>query len=150
MDAQLRKFLTDGEPPVVFTLGSVVVRNASTFYQQSLDAVRLRGCRAVLLIGTDPRNQPSGPVPKSVFVCAYAPNSGLFPRAAAVVHHGGIGTLAEAMSAGVSSLIVPHIHDQHDNAFRAVKLGIARQESPASYSGPRAAAHIRSLLVESA
>jgi rhamnosyltransferase subunit B len=86
--------------------------------------------------------------PESVFVCAYAPNSGLFPRAAAVVHQGGIGTLAEAMSAGVPSLIVPHIHDQHDNAFRAVKLGIARQESPASYRGPRAAAHLRSLLIE--
>jgi UDP:flavonoid glycosyltransferase YjiC (YdhE family) len=84
-----------------------------------------------------------------VFVCAYAPNAGLFPRAAAVVHQGGIGTLAEAMSAGIPSLIVPHIHDQHDNAFRATKLGIARQESRSRYTGQRAVAHLKALLTES-
>lgn len=144
----LAEFLEAGDPPVVFTLGSNVVREAGNFYQESLEAVRRLGCRAVLLTGTDPRNHPAGAPWDSIFATAYAPHSALFPRAAAVVHQGGIGTLAEAMSAGVPSLIVPHVHDQPDNAFRAAKLGIARVESRARYNARRAAAHLRDLLTK--
>lgn len=142
----LAAFLDAGEPPVVFSLGSVIVKEAGDFYSQSLAAARLIGCRAVFLAGADPRNYPAGASSDSTFFTAYAPHAGLFPQAAAVVHQGGVSTLSEAMSAGLPMLIVPHLWDQHDNAFRAAKLGIARTESREKYQSPRVAAHLRALL----
>ena len=76
----------------------------------------------------------------------YAPHAALFPRAAAVVHHGGIGTTAAALRAGRPMLVVPHAHDQPDNAFRAEKLGVARVLDARRYRADRAADHLRALL----
>jgi len=148
LPAELERFLGKGEPPVVFTLGSNVVREAGSFYAESLNAVERIGCRAVLLTGDDARNQLAGQVPDSVFCCAYAPYMNLFPRAAAIVHQGGIGTTGHAMAAGVPMLIVPHVHDQPDNAHRAAKLGIARVQSRQGYNGQRAAVHLEALRIQ--
>jgi len=145
---ELEKFPGKGEPPVVFTLGSNVVREAGSFYAESLKAVRRVGCRAVLLVGDDARNQVAGPIPDSVFCCAFAPYMRLFPRAAAVVHQGGIGTTGHAMLAGIPMVIVPHVHDQPDNAHRAAKLGVARVQSRRGYDGERAAGHVEALLTQ--
>jgi len=65
-------------------------------------------------------------VPATVGVFQYLPYSSAFPRAAAVVHSGGIGTLAQALAAGRPQLIVPVAFDQPDNARHAVALGVAR------------------------
>ena len=80
---QLEEFLRQGEPPVVFTLGSAAVLAAGRFYELSARAAIRMGVRAVLLIGTDPRNQPRTPLPDSICVAEYAPYSELFPRAPA-------------------------------------------------------------------
>ena len=56
-----------------------------------------------------------------------APHAALFPRAALVVHHGGIGTLGQALRAGRPMLVVPWSHDQPDNASRVARLGVGRQ-----------------------
>jgi UDP:flavonoid glycosyltransferase YjiC (YdhE family) len=146
LDAELQRFLDAGPPPVVFTLGSSAVMSSGTFYQQSLDAVRRVGCRAVFLVGNDPRNLPTQPPPDSVCFRPYVPYGRLLPRAAAVVHSGGVGTTAHAMRAGVPMLVVPFTHDQPDNAFRATRLGIARTVPRARYTGRRAAANLRLLL----
>ena len=146
---ELETFLLAGEAPIVFTLGSNVVREAGNFYIESKAAAEHCGCRAVLLTGDDERNRvPSGA--PSVFACSWAPYKTLFARAAAVVHQGGIGTTGHAMSAGVPMLIVPHVHDQPDNAYRAQRLGIARVQSRGAYSGARAAAHLKALLTRPA
>ena len=84
-------FLDDGPPPIVFTLGSSAVMDAGQFYEHSAAAAKLLGRRAVLLVGKDARNRPAS-LPDGVVAFDYAPFSELFPRAAAVVHHGGIGT----------------------------------------------------------
>jgi UDP:flavonoid glycosyltransferase YjiC (YdhE family) len=101
--------------------------------------------RAVLLVGPDPRNRPAT-LPDGVAVFEYAPYAALFPRAAAVVHQGGIGTTAEAMRAGRPMLVMPYAHDQPDNAERVARLGIARTISRERYTAARAADALRRLL----
>jgi len=139
----LEEFLDAGPPPLVFTLGSLVVNSPGDFYRESAAAARMLGRRAVLLVGeAGPRI--SAP---DVHVCAYAPHSLLFPRAEAIVHQGGIGTLGQALRAGRPQLIVPYFADQDDNAARAVRLGAARALRPERYRGAQAA---RELAIMSA
>jgi UDP:flavonoid glycosyltransferase YjiC (YdhE family) len=144
-DQELGKFLDAGEPPVVFTLGSSAVHVADNFYRDSLDAVKRLGCRAVLLAGT---NTIPGPLPKGVAVFAYAPYSQILPRAACVVHQGGVGTCGQTMAAGKPMLVVPFAFDQPDNAARLERLGVARTIQRRKYNGRRAAAELDCLLKE--
>jgi UDP:flavonoid glycosyltransferase YjiC (YdhE family) len=144
--ATIEGFLDDGEPPIVFTLGSSAVGAAGSFYDESVGAAEATGRRAILLAGPDPRNRPRRPLPRTILTAEYAPHGALFPRAAAVVHHGGVGTTAAALRAGRPMLVVPHAHDQPDNAFRAEKLGVARVLDARRYRADRAADHLRALL----
>jgi UDP:flavonoid glycosyltransferase YjiC (YdhE family) len=146
---ELAAFLDAGPPPVVFTLGTSAVGAPGRFYEQSVPAARRLGVRAVILVGADPRNRPAEPLPADVMVCAHAPYSALFPRAAAVVHQGGIGTVAQTLRAGRPMLVVPHAHDQPDNAARVERLGVARTLYPRHYTAERAAAELRALLDDS-
>jgi UDP:flavonoid glycosyltransferase YjiC (YdhE family) len=145
---EVEQFLADGPAPLVFTLGSAVVSAAGRFYQESVEAVRRLGCRAVLLIGTDPQNLLTEPLPECVLAVPYAPHSSLFPRAQAIIHQGGIGTTAQALRAGHPMLVVPHAYDQPDNASRVVKLGVARTLFPKRYVATRVAAELQGLLAE--
>lgn len=122
--SELEAFLASGEPPVVFGLGSSAVMVAGGFWRAATEAARNLGRRAILLTGDPPGSL--GPVPPTVKVFQYLPYSAVFPRAAAAVHSGGIGTLAQALAAGRPQLIVPVAFDQPDNARRAVGLGLAR------------------------
>jgi len=144
--ARLAAFLDAGPRPIVFTLGSSAVAVAGSFYEQSLDAARRLGMRAVLLIGDDPVNRPAAALGDDAIVVQQAPHRALFPRAAAIVHHGGIGTLGQALRAGHPMLIVPWSHDQPDNAHRAARLGVARVLYPRRYRADRAAAALGALL----
>jgi len=150
LPAQLEEFLSAGEPPVVFTLGSAAVLAAGDFYEHSARAAKKLGVRAVLLIGSDPRNDPrNGPqqeLPASICVAEYAPYSGLFPRAAMVVHQGGVGTTAQCLRAGRPMLIMPYSHDQPDNARRMKRLGLARVIQRSRYRPWRVARRVRKML----
>jgi UDP:flavonoid glycosyltransferase YjiC (YdhE family) len=145
MPPELLRFLDAGPPPLVFTLGSSAVVDAGPFYEHSVSAAKLLGRRAVLLVGKDPRNQPAS-LPGGMVAFAYAPYSELFPRAAALVHQGGIGTTAQAMRSGRPMLVMPYAHDQPDNAERVRRLGIARTIARHRYTPARAAAELRHLL----
>jgi UDP:flavonoid glycosyltransferase YjiC (YdhE family) len=70
----------------------------------------------------------------------------LFPRASAVVLHGGIGTTGQALRSGRPMLVVPHGHDQPDNAYRVTKLGVARTLYPRRYRAARVARELEQLL----
>jgi UDP:flavonoid glycosyltransferase YjiC (YdhE family) len=142
----VEEFLDAGDPPLVFTLGSSAVGAAGSFYEESVRAAEAVDRRAILLVGRDPRNRPTRPSAPTLLTVEYAPHAALFPRAAAVVHHGGIGTTAAALRAGRPMLVVPHAHDQPDNAFRAERLGVARVLGAERYRADRAAAHLRTLL----
>ncbi|MBA3414198.1 MAG: glycosyltransferase family 1 protein [Chloroflexia bacterium] len=120
---ELAAFLAAGEPPLVFTLGTTAVWEAGGFYEISAAAAARLGMRAVLLCGSDCRNRPER-LPAGVLAAEYAPHGQLFPRVAAVVHQGGIGTLAQTLRAGIPMIVVPFAHDQPDNAARMVRLGV--------------------------
>jgi UDP:flavonoid glycosyltransferase YjiC (YdhE family) len=145
MPTDLVHFLNAGPPPLVFTLGSSAVVDAGPFYEHSVAAAKMLGRRAVLLVGKDPRNRPES-LPAGVVAFAYAPYSELFPRAAAIVHQGGIGTTAQAMRSGRPMLVMPYAHDQPDNAERVRRLRIARTIARHRYTPARAAAELRHLL----
>jgi UDP:flavonoid glycosyltransferase YjiC (YdhE family) len=144
LPAELAAFLDAGPPPIVFTLGSALAADAERFYEHSAAAARLLGRRAVLIL-MDARNRlPS--LPDGVTACEYAPFSQLFPRAAAIVHHGGIGTTGLAMRSGRPMLVMPCSWDQPDNAERAARLGIARVIPRRRYTPERAARELGRLL----
>lgn len=143
---ELNSFLDAGPPPIVFTLGSSAVWAARDFYTESLKAARALGTRAVLLVGKDARNQLPSPLPDGVATFAYAPYSWLFPRAAAIVHQGGIGTTAQALRAGRPMLVVPYGFDQFDNADHIRRLGVGDWIRRGRYNAGRATAVLRRLL----
>ena len=140
----LRAFLDAGEPPVIFTLGSAAVMDARDFFEESAEAAKLLNKRAVLLYGI--YNNPPKGTDENIMAVDYAPYSEVFPRAACVVHQGGIGTTSQVLRAGVPHLFMPYSHDQPDNAARCERLGVARIISRNSYTTETAAAELRVLL----
>jgi UDP:flavonoid glycosyltransferase YjiC (YdhE family) len=146
LSAELAAFLDRGDPPIVFTLGSSAVGAAGTFYQESARAAALAGWRAVLLVGPRAENRPADLMPPGVLLQEYAPHEQLFPRAAAIVHHGGVGTTSQALRSGRPMLVVPFAHDQPDNAYRVSRLGVARVVPPSRYRARRVASELGLLL----
>jgi UDP:flavonoid glycosyltransferase YjiC (YdhE family) len=142
---ELEKFLASGPPPVVFTLGTSAVGAAGRFYHESAAAAARLGVRAVLLTGGFAQNRPDD-IPRDVLVVDRAPHQLLFPRASAIVHQGGIGTLGQALRSGRPMLVVPHGHDQFDNAYRVTKLGVARTLHPRRYREKRVVHELAQLL----
>jgi rhamnosyltransferase subunit B len=98
-------------------------------------------------IGGD--HQLPATLPDGVVHTNYAPFDALPPRAAAVVHHGGIGTLSEALAAGVPQLIQPMAFDQFDNASRACRLGVPRELLPRRYRAEVVARQLAELMGDS-
>ena len=148
LSSELEAFLAAGPPPVVFTLGSSAVGAAGGFYEESLEAVRRLGIRAVMLIGSHPSNRPGRPAPDGVLFQEFARHSALFPRAAAVVHQGGAGTLHQALRAGRPTLVVPFAHDQPDNAYRVERLGVSRTLRASRYRARRVERVLADLLTD--
>ncbi|MEP6901480.1 MAG: glycosyltransferase [Actinomycetota bacterium] len=153
IDKDLQKFLEAGEPPIIFTLGSAAVMDARDFFEESARAARILGKRAVLLYGIfneppkivesrEPRVESEG----QIAAFPYAPYSQVFPRSAAVVHQGGVGTTAQVLRAGVPQLVMPYSHDQPDNAARCERLGVAKIISRSSYTAETSAKKLRLLL----
>lgn len=136
-------FLADGTPPIAFTPGSAH-RNATDFWLASVDACHRIGRRGMLLtrhVDQIPKNLPSG-----VRHFPYAPFSEVLPRCAALVYHGGIGTLSQAMAAGIPHVIMPMAHDQPDNALRIRRLGVGDFLWPSQFRGSRLAQLLERLL----
>lgn len=142
--AELNRFLDNGPPPLVFTLGSSAVWVARDFFRESIQAAKLMGRRAVLLVG-DERNLPSS-LPEGMIALDYVPYQSLLPRASVVVHHGGVGTTSQGLLAGVPTLIVPFAFDQSDNADHALRLGTSRTLYRKDYRAPAVANELNELL----
>ncbi len=116
---EIQAFCQEGAPPVAFTFGTGMMHGGRLF-QAAVEACRLLGVRGLLLT----KYGQQLPTLLSPFVrhYDYAPFQELFPHAA-VVHHGGIGTTANALAAGTPQLILPLAFDQRDNAMRVNRLG---------------------------
>ncbi|HYX43119.1 MAG TPA: nucleotide disphospho-sugar-binding domain-containing protein, partial [Pyrinomonadaceae bacterium] len=144
---ELLQFLDAGPPPVIFTLGSSAIWVAKDFYRDSIAAARALGRRALLLIGHE-RNKLSEPLPEGIAAFEYAPYSEVLPRACAIVHQGGVGTTGQSLRAGRPALVVPHAHDQFDNAARVARLGCARVLPRPKYNAQNATRELSRLLDE--
>lgn len=143
----LAAFLDAGDPPIVFTLGSAAVHAGERFLLQSLVAAGSLKRRAVLLIGSpEMRARLPHELPDGVVAYEYAPHGALFARAAAVVHHGGVGTTQEALRSGRPQLVVPHGFDQPDNASRVVRLGVGDVLPARRYRADAVAQRLEALL----
>lgn len=117
----LAEFLHRGPPPVVWMPGTAMLHGAA-FYAAAVQACRALGRRGVLLGAV-----PEGVIPAedgTFWSGSYAPFGLLLPRAAAVVHHGGVGTTAQALRAGLPQVVVPQAYDQFDNSMRVEHLGV--------------------------
>lgn len=145
-DPQLDRFLETGTPPIVFTAGSAN-RQAARFFATAVDAARCLGRRALLL--TQYAQQLPDPLPSWVLHRSYLRLSGLLPRCAAIVHHGGIGTSAQGLAAGVPQLVMPMGFDQPDNATRLARLSVGAWIGPARFTPKRVAAALDRLLQRS-
>lgn len=139
----LVRFLDSGPPPVVFSFGSAM-RNGRPYFDAAVEACRRSGVRGVLLGKSGEQIPPD--LPADVMHADYAPFSEVFRRAAVVVHHGGVGTSAQAMRAGVLQLVMPMAFDQPDNATRMKRLGVARLLYPKRFTGPRVAEQLKALM----
>jgi rhamnosyltransferase subunit B len=140
--AQLEEFLAAGEAPIVFALGSSAVWLGRDFWTAAVAAMTRLGRRAILISGA----AEVPPLPPSIRAFNYLPYSRVFPRACAVVHQAGIGTLSQALRAGRPQLITPVAFDQPDNAARAVKLGVARTLPFRRASAARLVTQLQELL----
>jgi sterol 3beta-glucosyltransferase len=120
--AGLTAFLESGDAPVSIGFGSMPDANAPRTTQMVLEAVRLAGRRCVLLGGWSGLGR--GRLSETVFPAESIPHSWLFPRMAAVVHHGGAGTTAAGLRSGVPSVITPYGADQFFWARRVEQLGV--------------------------
>ncbi len=121
-------WMSQGEPPIVCTLGSTAVHIARTFWRHAFHAARSmhlsHGLRSLFLCGEQSYWRLPLPSPQWGMVADYAPFEQVFGRARIVVHQGGVGTTQAAMRAGVPQLIVPWAQDQPDNAARITSRGL--------------------------
>jgi len=142
MQPELEDFLQMGKPPIVFTAGSAMAQGKE-FFSVSAEVCRIRGWRGILLTQYP---EQLGALPDSVRHFNYVPFSTVLPRAAAFVHHGGIGTTAQALAAGVPQLVVPFAHDQPDNAVRVRRLGTGDYVRPKDYQANRVVRKLEALM----
>jgi UDP:flavonoid glycosyltransferase YjiC (YdhE family) len=146
LSSLLLEFLDRGPAPIVFTAGSAN-QNAAAFFRSAVDAAARLNRRAVLLTRFA-EQLPT--LPSTVHHETFAPLSRVLPRSAALVHHAGIGTLAQALAAGVPQLTMPMGFDQPDNTTRLVRLGVAKWVAPSDFSGERVATLLNTLLTDPA
>ena len=130
--ADLQAFLDAGAPPVYIGFGSMADRNPERMTAIALGALERSGQRGVLLTGWGGISQYD--LPDTVIKVESAPHSWLFPRMAAVVHHGGAGTTAAGLRAGKPSIIIPFFGDQPFWGQRVSMLGVGTSLSRKSLS----------------
>ncbi|WP_026928810.1 glycosyltransferase [Glycomyces tenuis] len=120
---RLTQFLDQGEPPVYIGFGSAVGRHPEKLTGTVLEALRLTGRRVIIATGWGALKASTED--KDVLFVDAVPHDWLLPRTAMAVHHGGVGTVAAAMRAGIPQIIKPFIGDQPFWARRVHALGIA-------------------------
>ncbi|MBV2156444.1 glycosyltransferase [Kitasatospora sp. SUK 42] len=143
LPADLSAFLAAGEPPVYVGFGSMPMQGAPDAAQVAVEAVRAQGRRLVLARGWADLSVADGG--DDCFAVGEVNQQALFPRVAAVVHHGGAGTTTAATLAGVPQVVVPQIVDQPYWAERVAELGIG-----AAHDGPNPTVDSLSAALEQA
>jgi UDP:flavonoid glycosyltransferase YjiC (YdhE family) len=135
--ADLLKFLEAGEPPVVISLGAMALsgEDALEAARITLEAVRQAGVRAIIQGWDEPMKKLS--VPGTVYHASPVPHDWLLERASGMVHHGGFGTTAAGLRAGIPALVIPHIIDQFIWGQKVAELGVGPQPIPRAKLKPQ-------------
>ncbi|MDB5874773.1 MAG: putative glycosyltransferase [Ramlibacter sp.] len=128
LDAELDAWLADGEPPVFVGFGSMSGHGTDRVGRMIVEALAGTGKRCI--VGAGWAGLGEGALPPGWRVVRDAPHAQLFPRVAAVVHHGGSGTTAQALRAGVPQVILPLLLDQYHHAHRLFLAGLAPKAVP--------------------
>jgi UDP:flavonoid glycosyltransferase YjiC (YdhE family) len=139
----LEDFLNDGDAPVVFTPGSAMDRGYE-FFSEAAKALQLLGRRGMFLsrfANTIPKDLPPG-----IRHFSYIPFSQVLPRAAALAYHGGVGTCAQTLQAGIPHLVQPMAHDQLDTLSRVRDLGVGDGLHPHQFKAKRIAGMLDKLV----
>jgi rhamnosyltransferase subunit B len=142
LSREVEEFLATGDAPIAFSPGSAN-RAAHQFFQTAVEACQRIGRRGILL--TKYAEQLPAKLPATVRHFGFVPLSRLLPRTAALVHHGGIGTCAQGLAAGVPQLVRPMAFDQFDNSRRLVRLGVGEEISVKAFRTPTVAAALDRL-----
>lgn len=129
LDENVSAFLAAGPPPVYVGFGSMVTEDAAAATRAIVAGAGASGRRVLLSKGWAGLGD-GAPSDRVMVVNGPLPHAKLFPRVAAVVHHGGSGTTSAALRAGVPQVIVPHFLDQYYFAHRLKALGIAPSAIP--------------------
>lgn len=145
MTPDLIQFLDAGPAPVVVSAGTANVVSHE-FYAAAIEACRVLGLR-VVAVTAEPKQLPAG-LPDSVMHVNYAPFDTLLLRAAAFIHHGGIGSVAQALRAGVPQIIQPMAFDQFDNASRVTLLNAGGEILPRDFKVSRVTKLMRMMQAD--
>ncbi len=144
----LVNFLAEGQPPVYIGFGSMRDGDASRLAQIVIKAIKMNGQRAILTKGWGGLD-PEQFLDDDIFFIDNVPHDYLFPKVAAVVHHGGAGTTAAGLRAGVPTVIVPFSGDQPYWAKQMFTIGVSPKPIPyASLSGPKLAEAINAATTD--
>jgi rhamnosyltransferase subunit B len=135
--AEVETFIAGGPPPIVFTQGTSAVHDSGPFAQVAVAAAGVLKERAIVVLDDEHRAALRGCASRDLLITGYLPYSKVFGRCKAIVHHGGIGTTAQALRSGRPQLIAPYFVDQPDNAARVARLGLARVVNPKQWTPRR-------------
>jgi UDP:flavonoid glycosyltransferase YjiC (YdhE family) len=128
LPSKLEAFLEQGPPPVYFGFGSMPDTSPARSTRILLEAIRAVGCRALISEGWAGLGE--GALPEGALRVGSVTHAHLFPRVAAVVHHGGAGTTTTAARCGVPQVVVPHTADQFYWGRRVETLGLGPPPLP--------------------
>jgi UDP:flavonoid glycosyltransferase YjiC (YdhE family) len=121
LDGELARFLTDGPPPVLVTLGTSAATGAAGAFRTMLDGLDRLGHRAVALVGG---SVDVGDLAGRPGVVPFAPITQVLPHCSVAVVSGALGGRAAAMAAGVPIVVHPQLFDQVWNGRRVEELGL--------------------------
>ncbi len=145
-DPSLVDFLAAGPPPVYIGFGSMSTkaggRSPRARVDLIVDALAQAGQRGIVSFGTDMPADVT--LPSTVYAAGAVPHDWLFPQVALTVHHGGSGTTAQSLRAGVPMVVTPFMWDQPFWARRAHALGVA----PAPVSNKRLTAAVLGRAIQ--
>lgn len=126
---QIEEFLAAGEPPIYVGFGSMTTHDASSTMESIVAALARTGRRGVVSTGGAGLDSPTGQ-PDDVLIIGSVAHRWLLPRCAGAIHHGGAGTTAAALVAGIPQGVVAHIGDQPYWGRRVAKLGVGATPIP--------------------
>jgi len=143
LPATVQRFLDAHPKPLVYTPGSAN-KHGRSFFKEAAEACQKLNRPAIFLTRYPEQLPPS--LPNGVTHFSYVPLSQLLPHAAALIHHGGIGTCSQALRASIPQVIQPLAFDQFDNAARIQRLGVGTMIPKRRFKATTITQHLQALL----